>query len=169
MKANEESLVRFAEHLRAEVECLEHLYAVLESEAVALRQVALVELNELARRKERIIDQHLGLAKRRAEYLAEHRLGIDAGDLPETSESAEEPQAESVAELTSRLRALATAVRDQNHKNHIFAESGKGLIQSLFRLFDIGRSRLDSTYAADGQIRGSVLNAQGNKGRACLV
>lgn len=169
MKANEESLVQLAEHLRAEVECLEHLYETLENEAVALRQMALVELDELARRKEQLLDQQQRLSKLRADHLVLHLTHSDATTLSELAAASEHPSAADVASLTNYLRALATAVSQQNHKNHIFAESGRGLIQSLFRLFDIGRTRIDSTYAADGQIRGSVLNAQGNKGRACLV
>ena len=169
MKANEESLVRLAEHLRAEVECLEHLHAVLESEAVALRQMAIVDLDELARRKERIIDEHVGLSQRRAELLSEHLGAPDISSLSDLIDASDEPCSSDLRALTIRLRQLATQIAEQNHRNHIFAESGQGLIHSLFRLFDLGRNRIDSTYAADGQIRGSVLNAQGNKGRACLV
>jgi len=169
VKIKEESLVTLAGHLRVEVECLERLRELLESESIALRRMLLVDLDEIVRQKEEVIDRQQMLSKTRAELISAFAKD---GVVPTLSQlvGADDAVANvEFAEVVVQLRILASEITELNHKNLIFADSGQSLVNGLFRLFDLGRTRLSSTYAADGQIRGSVLNVQGNKGRACLV
>jgi flagellar biosynthesis/type III secretory pathway chaperone len=167
--ANEESVATLVDHLRVEVECLEHLHGLLENEAVALRRMDLVELDETVRRKEKVIDRQQVLSRARTKLLSKIDFQDRTPTLSELVKVVDTSAGIELAEVVVKLRLLASDITEQNHKNRIFADSGQSLVNGLFRLFDLGRSRISSTYAADGQIRGSVLNSQGNKGRACLV
>ena len=164
MNIIEKTLTVLCRHLEDERQCLLTLTQLLDDEAVALRGMALTELEVLAHRKEALLNQQATFARERRQLLTE---GLPESPSPSLAQAIAMAPNELGADLTSareRLLSLAQQITSQNIRNRTFASTGHGLVTGLFRIIGLGRSRHESTYSSNGKIRAHLLSHSSGRG-----
>lgn len=138
------------EHLDAELACLEAMCGVLEHEAAALRRLAVDEVLDASRQKERILIDQANLAKKRQATL--HAVRPGATCLTEVRDGLPDALAAQVAERQAELRALVEHVNEQHARNQRFAESARELVGAQLKLVTRTHAGARTTYGPAGNI-----------------
>jgi flagellar biosynthesis/type III secretory pathway chaperone len=153
----DKTVVVLCRHLDSERQCLLDLAQLLDDEAGALRRMALVELEEFARRKEVLLNEQRTLARERHALLATVSTGDSPISIADVIAMVPDGGATQLGQLRGELLALADTIKTQNQRNQTFAKTGHGLVTGLFRILGLGRSNSKSTYSANGRISGHLL------------
>jgi flagellar biosynthesis/type III secretory pathway chaperone len=137
-------------HLDAELACLESMCTVLEEEAGALRRLAVDEVLDATRDKERILLDQAALAKKRQARL--HAVRPGASCLTEVRHGLPTELADQIAGRQTELRALAERVNEQHARNQRFAESAHELVGAQLKVVTRSHAGPRTTYGPAGNI-----------------
>ena len=157
MNILDKTLMVLCRHLEGELQCLTDLAQLLDDEAGALRQMALTELEDYARRKEVLLNEQRTLARERHQLLSEFSPDSIPIPITEVIAMSPDPVAEDLGRLREELLQLADTIKEQNLRNQTFAQTGHGLVTGLFRIIGLGRFKQKSTYSANGRISNQLL------------
>ena len=167
MKIIDETLQALSRHLVVEIECLEHMFNLLESESDALSRMSLEDLDQVAPREEKAVSRQVQLAQHRIQLLAACLEGHEKPTFAQVIEDRALEADDPFVGLVTRIRSLAHSIVQQNERNRQFAQSGHGLVSGLVRLVDVWRSPKARTYASNGHIRSSLLDSVPRGSHAC--
>ena len=168
LKIYDETVETLARHLSGEIECLEALLVLLDREAAALRALSLEELDVIALQKEKAVSRQAMMAHRRIEILtAAGAIREPIETLSQLVKLAELEDEHPLVAQIERLRDLAGRIVDRNHRNHVFAQSGNGLVSALVQLIDAYRSPRARTYARNGHLRRHLLDSTPRRESVC--
>ena len=167
LKTYDEALKALSCHLSLEIECLEEMLDLLETESDALRRISLGDLDKIAPQKEKAVNRHAQLAHHRAQLLAACTAGQEKPTFGQLIDECGLEADDPFVQRVTKTRSLAIAIADQNNRNRTFAQSGHGLVSGLVRLVDAWRSPQAKTYASNGHIRSSLLDAVPRGSHVC--
>lgn len=129
---------------------LEALCLALEDEGQALRTLTLDALLDAGRRKARAADEQAHLARRRLARL--HAIDPALTTLGALAERLAPADREALDARRDALRVLLDRAAAQNRDNHVFAETGRALIDGTLRVFRGRAAGASATYGKSGQI-----------------
>jgi hypothetical protein len=131
--------------------------------------MSLEDLGQIATQKEKAVDRHAQMSRRRSELLTACALDTSQITFSDLIEKLDLQEDHAFVQKVLATRRLAAEVRSLNERNRLFAQSGHGLVSGLVRLIDIWRSPKARTYAANGHIRSSVLEMMPRGPDICSV
>lgn len=136
---------------------LEALCLALEDEGQALRTLTLDALLDAGRRKARAADEQAHLARRRLARL--HAIDPALTTLGALAERLAPADREALETRRDALRGLLDRAAAQNRDNHVFAETGRALIDGTLRVFRGRAAGASATYGKSGRIRAGERRA----------
>lgn len=136
---------------------LEALCAALEDEGRALRSLSLDALIDAGRHKARAADAQAHLAARRLDRL--HAVDPAIETLGALAARLAPPDRARLDTRRDALRALLDRAAAQNRDNHVFAETGRALIDGTLRVIRGRAAGASATYGNTGRIRAGERRA----------